>query len=905
MKKIFSVTLLFFALNIQYSHAQTITGVSIAGATTSGSSSTWAASWTSNAADSNLAYVKPVKLYLSGFGSSTRMFMSASNTSSVWQMQFGSTNSNAWKTFCYDKVVGKEDSFTIYIRNKSGVSGTFSNQIYIGVGNCATGITSITLNVTVTVVNAGVYTWVGTSGIDSTYGRAANWSPVRTTPATSDVLLVDLGTSSQISRTTIDISGVTETIGQFKIMPYNHVDFKCTTNNATWTVGNATSITGHDFIHDSTSTMRKSGGAILDINVPTNNTADINGRLVMTSGSGTLKFSGSGQHNVSSNINCLGGLLSFEHGNTGNRILYFDGKNQTLSGTAGSLTIGTKTPLVVGIATTSSVLTLSRKLDLYNSLTLLNNTTIASTGGPASSSAADWNSWEPFLRFRSDGTNRGMLATLPTTYTLTPDNFFEIYCSPKRSYRAYGIPLKNGVNLSQFADDITVTGTAANGNKDSFETGCSYCKTSAFRWNEITGSWSGYQSSGTATNIPNGQGLLLFYRGTYSNGLGDTTISANANTIDFKGQLHTGNKTISGLTKNTGTFAGYNLIGNPYPADVNLHDFFSNNSGSIYNRFLFYDAVAKTYNIYDSTASLAALSGTNNFKNNATGKAKILTAGAAVFVIAKSNNVSVSFTEAMKITTRPSTTSNFKENDTTLKNNNELSADLFYDNDTSSESDNFVIQFDNTDESITNDFDFFDIQKFYAGYLGLGSITSNGTWCAIDRRGKLAEPGNSVVISTRYKTSENGNYKLVFNVPNIESSSYDIQLIDKENGSISTITPGFIYRFSKTNNDVYKTDRFDIKFTGKVAGKVNIPIENQTIVYPNPVMNGKFNIVSNETILSYSIQSIEGKTILSENLTTPSKIHEVMLENAEISGLFIIDIKTVSGHTSKLIQIQK
>ena len=905
MKKLFIATFLILALNVKTSIAQTITGVSIAGATTNGSSSTWAASWTSNAADSNLAYVKPVKLYLSGFGSSTRMFMSASNNSSIWQMQFGSTNSNAWKTFCYDKVVGKQDSFTIYIRNKSGTSGTFTNQIYIGVGDCATGVTSITLSVTVTVVNAGVYTWVGTSGIDSTYGRAANWAPIRTTPATTDVLLVDLGSASQTSRTTIDISGVTETIGQFKILPYNHVDFKCTTNNAAWTVGNATSITGNDFIHDSTSTMRKSGGAVLDIIVPTNNTADINGRLVMTSGSGTLKFSGSGQHNVSSNISCLGGLLSFEHGSTGNRILYFDGKNQTLSGTAGSLTIGTKTPLVVGLTNTSSTLTLSRKLDLYNTLTLLNNTTISSTGGPASSSAADWNAWEPFLRFRNDGTNRGQLATLPTTYSLTADNFFEIYCNPKRSYRAYGIPLKNGVNLSQFADDITVTGTAANGNKDSFETGCSYCKTSAFGWNETTGAWSGYQSGATATNIANGQGLLLFYRGTYSTGLGDTTITANANTIDFKGQLHTGNKVISGLTKSTGTFAGYNLIGNPYPADVNLHEFFATNSGSIHNRFLFYDAVAKTYNIYDSTSSSAALSGTNNFKNNASGKAKILTAGAAVFTIAKSNNVSVTFTEAMKITTRPSTTSNFKESDTTNKNNNELSVDLFYDNDTSSESDNFVVQFDNMDADITNDFDFFDIQKFYAGYLGLGSLTNNGTWCAIDRRGKLAEPGKSVVIPTRYKTTENGNYKLAFSVPNAETSLYDIQLIDKENGSINTITPGFVYRFSKKDSDVFKTDRFDIQFTGKVAGTKNVAINNQTIIYPNPSTTGHFNIVSNEPILSYSINTMEGKAIQNETVNNPAKMLEINLNNTNISGLLIINIKTASGQTSKLIQIQK
>lgn len=132
---------------------------------------------------------------------------------------------------------------TAYIRNVSSTPGTYKNTIYIGIGpggstSCSSFTSTVSMNIEVTVTSSGVYTWIGTSGTDSLYTTATNWSPTRTTPSSSDYLCVNLGSQSVPVQTTIDISGVTQSIRQFKIYDYNTVDFKCSTD-AAWTVGNS------------------------------------------------------------------------------------------------------------------------------------------------------------------------------------------------------------------------------------------------------------------------------------------------------------------------------------------------------------------------------------------------------------------------------------------------------------------------------------------------------------------------------------------------------------------------------------------------------------------------------------------------------------------------------------------
>jgi len=146
------------------------------------------------------------------------LIFDAANNSSDWQVQFGSAGSGAWKSFCQEKG-GLGANETVYIRNASTTPGTYKNTIYIGISSsgCSSYTPAVTMNVEVTVTSSGVYTWIGTSGTDSLYTTSTNWSPTRTTPSSTDYLCVNLGSTSAPVSTTIDISNVTQTIGQFKI----------------------------------------------------------------------------------------------------------------------------------------------------------------------------------------------------------------------------------------------------------------------------------------------------------------------------------------------------------------------------------------------------------------------------------------------------------------------------------------------------------------------------------------------------------------------------------------------------------------------------------------------------------------------------------------------------------------
>lgn len=877
------ISLIVSAIIVLFSsklNGQTITGVSINGATlASGSSNTWNVNWYTNSADTTNATVQLVTLTLSGFSGGDRINMDATNTAKTWQMQFGSISSNAWKTFCYSDVAGATSTYKVYIRNTNNVSGTYTNSITIGVGKCGSSSSStVTLNVTVQALNAGVYTWVGTSGVDSTYGRALNWSPTRTTPSTSDVLVVNLGSSSSPVNTTIDISGVTQTIGQFKIFPYNTVDFKCTTNNAAWTI-NGGSGSGDDYIVSPNSVMRKTGGAMLDVKVASGNTAQIDGILHTTDGE--LRFSGAGTHTISSDIYTVGGNLSFIP--SASNMLYLTGATQSINGTGGTLYIDSMMDVTYGTGS-SAKLTLNRSLPLYSNLTLLANATVASNK-PAGSTASNWRTWEPYLQFKvankSGAKSRGQLAALPSTASITGGSLFEILGSNVRSYRMFGIPMKNAVNLSQWTDNIDMTGTVSGNNQDSFSTTCSYCVSSAFYWDEPTQSWVAYNSGNTANKINQLQGSMIFFRGTKTNGLGDPTAAANVQVVDFKGELAQGNQSVtlsytaSGATSG---LRGLNLIANPYPCAIDWKKV--GKPSGFAQKFQVYDSRGKVYNVWDSTVGSLTRSGSSKFTGAAANKSRVIDAGAGFFVQASSTSDVISFTEDCKITVVKGASDQFKTTNESNLRCSELQVGIRFANDSIPENDNSILQFDMNYPAIAATKDDFDTPKIFGGFLGVGTLTDDNAWLSIDRRPTI--DATSFIIPLKVKTPEANVYKLTFGTC-AGTTRYKMHLMDKLTNRLFPVSDGTEYLFTRTLSDAYNMDRFDLYFleegsTNAMSTK-NIA-KNQFTVYPNPSANGEFNVVANgnNKINKIEVYTFDGRLIKTVN---PSN------SNAEISKLVL------------------
>jgi len=911
LKELLFVAISFIGLN--HSNGQTIDEIIIPGATSSNNGTSWDVEFFSSTnTTTNAANYKEIKVVQTGTKGDYLVWDATNKTD--WEVVMGNPTGNSWKSFCYsilenDVACQNKCTTSYYIRHIGTTTGQQTTSITLGLNtannNCSftSGSPSFTIEATVNkVASTGIYTWIEpATGTDSSYKIAANWSPTRTTVSTDDILVVDLAQTSTLRNTTIDISNLTESINQFKIFPYNNVTFRCTANTA-WTVGKATSTSGDDFVCDVNGGMRKSGTGTLEIIIPTGNTAIVSSKLAVGSNpsgsnSGTLLFSGAGSHAISGNIHVDGGTLSFKP--TSLNTLILNGTNQTLNGTGGTLYIDSNMRVTIGTGTTNTF-TLNRTLPLYSRLTLLSNTTVASN-----SPGANWNAWEPYLQFKwTDKVGSkafGELAALPTGAAISGGGLVEILNSSKRAYRTVGIPLKNAANLSQFVDDIHLTGTVSNAaNKDSFTTSCSWCKSSIFSWNEGAASWTAYTSGSSANKIEPGKGVLVFFRGARAAdwGLGDTSVVANSQIIDFKGQLQTGSLTVSGLAKTRGTgvsLDGANLVANPYPSTLNFRSFYEGNTGNILPRYYTYDALAKNYNSWDSSVGTTPLKGGASWFQSASEDSRYINPGAAFFVFARSNGASVNFTEAMKEASKRSKGKNFEAEELKETPCNEFKMTINYVSDTAFESDGFTMQYDLNIPEVSNDGEMYDAPKFHGGFLGLGSITANNQWLAIDRRSKLAEIGSTHTVPLKVAYPKTGPTDVFFTINSCSfgNGPYKIQLVDKVLNTVEEVGDNSIYQYTINTADEKKADRFELLFTA-VSQQLNTKDiatkQNDYIVYPNPAIDGMFNIVNNQnnSISSISVYNMHGQ-LVREIKRCHSDLIPVTLGNCS-AGMYTVKI---------------
>ncbi len=884
MNRILASSLIGFFLLTNPIKAQTITGISASGAVVNSAGSNYSITWTSTAG-SNAQY-KEITLSLTGFGGNDEIWFADTSSQSTWELQYGSVGSNAWKEFCPGNSgpgkpmpfkPGNNATAKVYIRNSLNSKGTYSNLITFGAGSgCGSFTTSITIQATVNIVdaNTGIYTWSEpTSGSDSSYKIAGNWTPTRTTPKSTDVLVVDLATTTTARNTTIYMDGVSDSISQFIIYPYNHVTFKCSTtsNSGNWYVGpKTTPLSDFEFRLDTLAGMTISGGT-LNLHIIGSNEAMFKSNL--TTYNGTLNFTGNGNLRFRKDIRTSSGNLRFQP--TSNlSSLFLQGTNTKLSGTGGNLYIDSTVLVFIGNGGISDY-TLERTLPLYSKLTIRENTRLISNT-PSSTSSSDWNAWVPFLQFRwfdKLGSKAfGELAILPSTSSIQGGALVEFLNSTKRAYRTVGIPLKNGTNLSQFTDDIHLTGTVTDAaNRDSFTTSCSWCKSSIFRWNEATAGWSAYTSGSSPNKIDIGKGVLVFFRGArdLDHGLGDTSISANKQIIDFKGQVQTGTVTIPGLSKQNGSgLSGANLIANPYPSTLNFRSVADGNRNDIMPRYYTYDAMAKNYNTWDSSVGGTPQKGGASWFQNAGGDARYINPGAAFFVFAKSNNASITITEAMKEATKRSRGKNFEVQELTETPCNEFKMTINYANDTAFESDGFTMQYDLDNPEISNDGDMYDAPKFYGGHLGLGTLTKNNTWLAIDRRNKLAETGNTHALGLKVAYPKTGptDVFLTVNTCSQGNGPYKIQLIDKVLNKVEEVGDKSIYNYTINSTEEKREDRFEVLFSAvetQLGTSTASIVQSSFILYPNPATDGQFNVVNNKSnrVKSIEVYNTQGQLI--------------------------------------------
>jgi hypothetical protein len=625
--------------------------------------------------------------------------------------------------------------------------------------------------------------------------------------------------------------------------------------------------------------------------------ADINGDLLIQSPTNSsaacrLSFKGGGNIYFGGDVD-VQTRTSLRVEPSSQNTIFFDGEAQEFRG-AGAVYFNYLTNVTVGVsgksATPNSVLTLKRGLPILGVLTMRNYGTLTNTTLPASASAADWQAWLPDLQIKNDGQNRGRIATLGTNAAINGSSYFEMYSNGIRTYRTIAFPMNN-MHLSQITDDLIVSGVFTGTNQDSMDRSCGYCKASSYLWNESNSAWDSLNGSNTANKIATGQGLLLFFRGLAGNGLGNPSAAANAGNIDYKGEFTTGTRTATLVKSGSGTFSGYNLIGNPYPCHI---DFTKLTRTNVQDKFQVLDPTTKSYNVWNNTTGSVSKTGSLLFRNDA--NANIIEIGASFFAIADQNNGTIQFNEDDKVTTEPAATA-FRTEKTPIPCN-QMHGSIQFVTDTIAFMDMNILEWNATYDGVSSNLDKYDADKFYGGFLAIGTLTPENNWLSMDYRPAVNESKQVIPMSVR--TMQKAEYKLTFQTCE-DNSEYFVSVRDKQNDSLIEVGAETPYIFETKNADKFANDRFEVIIESKTNAINQVKSDFQIAAYPNPIEQNSFRLLGlkDKQVISVSISDIFGKQ------------HAVRFENGSVilgeslnAGTYFVKVNSNEGVAYTKIIVQ-
>lgn len=187
---------------------------------------------------------------------------------------------------------------------------------------------------------------------------------------------------------------------------------------------------------------------------------------------------------------------------------------------------------------------------------------------------------------QSDSTGTASITALATGASIVGNVTVQQYLPAGfRKFRFLSHPFNTAQPLSQLTDDINITGNTAGTNLNTGQTvGYGFTKTSTnnpsvFYFNTTSANgdatsdagWKAFLDDSTS-NWKAGQGIRVMIRGkrNQSNTLNGFDTIPMAVTIDMTGVVNYGADTIKLLTGGSGSTAGFNLVGNPYPSPVDI-----------------------------------------------------------------------------------------------------------------------------------------------------------------------------------------------------------------------------------------------------------------------------------------------------------------------------------------------
>lgn len=422
-----------------------------------------------------------------------------------------------------------------------------------------------------------------------------------------------------------------------------------------------------------------------------------------------------------------------------------------------------------------------------------------------------------------------------------------------------------------------------------------------FKYNEKDDKFYADQINNNSTFEP---GIGYAIRGKDSYALGTPTTE----TFSFSGIPNNGTYNNT-LKRSAGSDKGYNLIGNPYPSNLNLVTFAKAgpNRSSIVGKFWFWSNINQvtfqqgssyagnnyaTYVVDVGGIGPTYVSGsTEEITLRPSGTARV----AQGFIVqAKYDNAPISFTNSMRATV------------------NSLSAIFYNKNDGEDDPqepepiiDRYWLKLINPD-NIANDILIAHIAEatnnYDEDYDAVLFTIGNDTFYSAVGTNKLqiqarALPiSDSDVIPLAYKTSKAGNCIIALNDKDgvFKDSNKAIYLKDKVTGTVTNLQEGY-YTFNSEVLTAPNDSRFEILYTNEVLAAGAVTKEDLLVYKQNEtlVIKNNFNISKAE------LYDASGKlmTSLSGNNTKEIKLSTIGF----VKGVYILKITSEKGITAKKV----
>jgi len=444
----------------------------------------------------------------------------------------------------------------------------------------------------------------------------------------------------------------------------------------------------------------------------------------------------------------------------------------------------------------------------------------------------------------------------------------------QRAYRLLGHPFDANIAISNLQPYVDITGT-----------GSGLTPGGASAYNYIPGDWAPYTDN-TQTWDKNAA-LYLFVRGIPGEGIGtiNGSYTPTAPTISLTGAINRGtlNYTVKAASSFGGTAQGWNAIGNPYPAPIDV-----NSIGDIYSVG---GSGASVY-IWDATMGSTGAGTTSGGYDFRTLGSPIVIPTYGAFFIKNTSGIDqpISFTESNKnLSTTPIALlrTGAAQQGFVLR----IADDVTY-------WDKLQVNFDA--KSSTASSDKTDLEKFANINLDFYSLGTDDHKLAINSRPAL-QPGADI-IPLGLRTNQQRTFTM--KAMDVQADDVELYLHDKYTEQWIRIENSMSYNFTVTADAATQgNNRFEVVAKKPAPPVVLLPSQLTVTAGPSPAMDHiTITYASPEALpVNIRITDMQGKTINMINAGKTQSGTQQITSASWSKGMYLIQVSNGKETVTKQV----